>query len=215
MLRVLLFFMLLGGIFLTGCKEGAEDPGEEGFNQMDEDGRKQGVWRYYYSSGELKAEVHYEDDIRMGQETQYFPSGAVNVQRNWIGDTLGEMLDGPYSHYYENGQVLHEMFYDEGIPDSMFTYYYENGKVERDGSYAQGVKTGLWSFYNREGNLLLTIDYEGHGQYWTEDTPAGVYTWYRSGNPYYKAVYAAGQIVEDSVLIPAIYEAKKDSLPYL
>ena len=204
--KLVLFLICIGFLIFNSCKK-------ETFNETDEQGRKQGPWKFYFESGELEKVVNYKDDYKFGTETRYYPSGEKNLEMTWQGDTLGVFLDGDYKHYYDNGQVLHEMSYNEGVPTGIVTYYYRNGKKEIEGQYNSGMKSGVWKYYREDGSLEKSIDYKAYEQDWNEDFRAGRYTFYGpDGTPYYKATFEAGNLVEDEVLDLVLFQKYKGVL---
>ena len=41
-------------------------------NLTDKNGKKQGFWRYFWSNGDLKYEVYYENNEKEGLEIRYY-----------------------------------------------------------------------------------------------------------------------------------------------
>jgi antitoxin component YwqK of YwqJK toxin-antitoxin module len=109
---------------------------------VDEAGRKQGPWKHYYSSGELKAEGSYRDDKKVGPWKYYFRDG--NLEQT--GSYLSGKADGTWIWYFPNGEILREEEYVFGEEDGLSTEYSDSGKVIARGTYVSGYKEGEWFF---------------------------------------------------------------------
>ena len=55
--------------------------------------------------------------------------------------------------YWENGRVLSQIQYVDGIENGPFRYYHENGKLWREGNYKDGEEEGIRKEYYENGQL--------------------------------------------------------------
>jgi len=152
----------------------------------DENGKRQGLWREFYLSGELKSEGHYINSNQDGVWKFYFEKQKVEVE----GRYKNGKKEGTWYWYYPNGEVLQEENWYQGKLDGVFVEYDENGNVSVKGSYLEGteegewvysqgtaiekgvysdgMRTGLWITKQRDGRLISEIEYEQdlfHGKY--------------------------------------------------
>lgn len=59
-----------------------------------------------------------------------------------------------------NGKVIEKGYYDEqNQRDSIWRGYDDNGKVVLESEYKNGIKTGIWRMYNEKGRLIFKILY--------------------------------------------------------
>lgn len=107
---------------------------------IDEQGRKQGPWKFFYRSGDLRAEGSYQDDKKIGRWRYLFRNGDVEQ----IGSYLRGEPDGLWTWYYENGEILREEEYAMGLEDGMSIEYNDTGAVIAKGEYIGGYKEGPW-----------------------------------------------------------------------
>ena len=94
----------------------------EGFSTVKNLGKEQfdGLVTYYYKSGNIFKEIHYEKGKRQGIQKTYYPTEEVK----------------------EMG------VFDEGQKDGVWKTFYKNGKIETKGKYRDGEKVGVWkTFY--------------------------------------------------------------------
>lgn len=194
---------------------------------VDAAGLKQGPWKHFYRSGELKAQGSYKDDLKIGRWNYYFrdstveqtgsyqrgkadglwewffPDGSIlreeeyrfgledgsSIEYNDTGAVVakGEYIDGykegsweyiindhkevgsyfeglrngTWKHYYlSNGNLRFEGNFENGQPNGTHIYYYDNGQIKRRGNYLAGIREGIWEFFEKDGERILTIEYE-------------------------------------------------------
>ena len=164
----------------------------EGITDME--GRRQGKWKEFYETGELKSEGTYQNSNRTGQWKFYFPNKAIEVTGSY--DKKGRM-DGEWKWYYANGEVMRTEEYANGSLDGDYREYdehgntltegrFEEGSEEghwifrrgpsiEEGDYFDGMRTGLWKIWYEEGKIAAEINYE-------QDLMSGKYTIYYENN---------------------------------
>lgn len=108
---------------------------------VDEDGQKQGPWKEYYTTGELKAEGSYKDNLKVGNWIYYYRDG--NIEQT--GDYIKGLPDGVWTWKYENGQTWREEEYVFGQEDGPSIEYSDSGSVIAQGNYVDGYKDGKWT----------------------------------------------------------------------
>jgi uncharacterized protein len=157
---------------------------------VDEKGFKQGNWKEYYETGELKAEGNYKNNEKTGLWKWYYVNGKLD-QIGSFGQ--GEMPEGDWKWYYENGRILMEEGFSAGKPEGTYKEYNDSGIVivkgqyqdgleegtwtyyingtTQEGKYKEGMKDGLWKFYYPNGKLY------SEGKYY-QDSPDGKHVFY-------------------------------------
>jgi antitoxin component YwqK of YwqJK toxin-antitoxin module len=145
----------------------------------DEDGKRQGLWKEYYLTGELKSQGHYINSNQEGEWKFYFENQRVEVEGRykngkkegtWFwyypnGDLLQEenwsqgKLDGEFMEYNENGEITVKGEYLEGTEEG--EWFYIQGKAIEKGTYYDGMRTGIWTTKWRENGILISeIEYD-------------------------------------------------------
>ena len=64
---------------------------------------------------------------------------------------------GRYMARREDGRLLLEITYRDGIADGPYLEYWSNGKVACTGQFRHGTQDGLWQFFREDGSLMETI----------------------------------------------------------
>jgi len=174
--------LVAGFIFKEGKKVG------EGI--VKEDGLKNGAWKEFFITGELKAEGNYKDDIKVGKWTYYFANGKTEQTGKY--DEKGK-LTGKWVWYYPSGEILREENYLNGLADGTMTEFTEDGGIIAEGEFIEGEEEGQWIYetggYREEGNYAFglrqgvwkrfypdgTLQFEGE---FIEDNPNGTHKYY-------------------------------------
>ncbi len=120
---------------------------------VDEQGRKQGPWKEFYTDGVLKAEGSYKDDIKVGEWVYYYPNEEVEQTGNYQDG----YPNGLWVWYYPSGQTWREEEFFRGKEDGLSIEYSDTGTVIAKGNYIEGLKDGEW--------FLQVNDHKEAGKY--------------------------------------------------
>ncbi len=142
-------------------------------------GLKQGKWKEYHESGELRAEGEYKNSKRIGPWKFYFKSQAQEQYGTYVdGKPEGKwtwlypdgklkrednyykgLEDGESIEYSDSGKVITKGQYIEGEKEG--EWFYENGDLREEGGYKAGSREGEWKGYYNDGQLLYEGKYLG------------------------------------------------------
>lgn len=158
-LKRTLVFVFLTFVFIQAYSQTSERP-EWGprseRNVRDELGRKQGVWKYYYNTGEIRMEINYTNNLIEGVYKDYYSGGKVKEECNFIGGKR----DGEYKKYFISGQIALEGKYYLGKKDEKWIGYFEDGQIKREFEFKRGVPDGVWKTLDRKGNIISNVTYK-------------------------------------------------------
>jgi antitoxin component YwqK of YwqJK toxin-antitoxin module len=131
---------------------------EEGFYV---DGRKEGIWIKYFSSGTVQLKGTYNNNRPEGAFTRYYPNGKIAEQ----GEFQSNGYKGLLLRYHENGQLAYRAnFNNQGQESGKVSYYHTNGKVALTYVVKNGEVMGEVARYNESGQLLSTFDVNSEGK---------------------------------------------------
>lgn len=145
-------------------------------NLTDKNGKKQGFWRYFWSNGDLKYEVYYENNEKEGLEIRYYDAQDCIEFSNTYKNG---MLSGPSVTFYPNCSTKVEEVYVAGKKHGYERAYDENGfllteakfeKGELDGSYAHFDKKGFVTYESPTKETTLKFDKFLTGEYKIKDS---------------------------------------------
>lgn len=173
---------------------------------VDENGMRQGHWKEYYTTGELKAEGRYKDNLKISKWLYYYREG--NVEQT--GSYLRGLADGQWVWKYPNGQTWREEEYLTGLEDGPSVEYSDSGTVISRGEYIEGYKEGEWFFElndHREIGSYFEGERKGEWKYYYLDSEelsfkgsfenglaTGSQVWYYpEGNVKRRGSYAGGE----------------------
>lgn len=123
-----------------------------------ENGRKVGLWKSYYPSGKIKAEITHENGRPKGPYKTYYENGQVEEQGNWA---LTKQT-GNFKRYYENGQVAQDFTFDaSGKRNGPQKYFYENGQLMIEGNWNGGKEDGAVKEYYEDGSVKSVRVFNG------------------------------------------------------
>ena len=197
----------------------------------DEDGKRQGLWKEYYPTGELKSQGHYinskqEGDWKFYFENQrievegrykngkkegawywYYPNGNILQEENWNNGKL----DGDFFEYNETGEITVKGEYVEGTEEG--EWFYIQGKAIEKGVYYDGMRTGLWTTkWREEGTSISEIEYD-------QNLFNGKHTlYYHNGNVKETGKYSSGERVgiwylydeEGELILTTVYDEGRE-----
>ena len=122
----------------------------------DEDGKRQGLWKEYYPTGNLKSEGNYINSNQEGIWKFYFENQKIEVN----GTYKNGKKEGTWYWYYPNGTVLQEENWSKGKLDGEFLEYNENEEIIVKGEYVEGTEEGEW-FYVQGKAIEKGVYYDG------------------------------------------------------
>ena len=171
---------------------------------VDENDKKQGSWKYYYETGELKSQGAFKDNLKTGEWIFYYQDGKIEQRGKYSSDKPS----GLWTWFYTNGKIWREENLLKGVEDGSLTEYNKEGTVILKGDYVDGERDGVWNFNNgdntEEGTyqdglqngLWKGMFSNGKTNYqvnYIQGVPDGKYKlYYENGNIREEGVYSMG-----------------------
>ncbi len=120
------------------------------------DNKKNGIWKEYYCTGNMKNKITFNNGRPDGYAIIYHENGKISEEGTWkINKWVGN-----YKLYYDNGQVQQEFNYNtSGRREGPQKYYYDNGQVMIEGDWNGGKETGVIKEYHENGDLKAEKTY--------------------------------------------------------
>ena len=141
-------------------------------NQYLENGNRNGTWKGYYDSGQIRYEGTFDD----GKEI------------------------GLFKYYYRSGNLEKEFFYTQSGVQAQVRIFYSNRKIKTIGEYCSKKRCGTWEYFDNLGNIILKENYVDdvlNGSYFVyfEGNLAHTYIYINGKkNGLAKSFFATGQI---------------------
>ena len=152
------------------------------------------VYKEYYPTGTLSAEINFKNGKAEGRETAYYLNGQLRMDLN----SEQGSLNGYYKRYHPNGaekeigQTLDgnyigqwKTFYDTGVLETEYTY---DDKGQNDGEYKYFDTDGKLHhvFEYRRGELIAYRYYDKEGEIIEENRKKGGEFYYKGYSPHGK-----------------------------
>jgi antitoxin component YwqK of YwqJK toxin-antitoxin module len=183
-MRLLFTGTKLTGILLcAGILMGSTSAQDTLWNQVDEQGRKQGFWKKEYPNGNRIYTGYFKDDKPAGKMLRYYDDGKLKAEMVFTGRegiTYATL-------YFKNGQAGARGKYVMQQRDSTWSYYsYYTGTLSLHENYCMGRKCGPTRKYYPEGSLAEVIQWDndlrqGKWQQYYEDSGLRLSAWYENG----------------------------------
>ena len=105
----------------------------------------------YYENGKIRNEATYNNGKKEGEDIEYFPGGdrKKSLKTYVAGDATGIEKE-----WYENSNLKMEQMWEKNILNGPYTTYYQNGKKEEEGNYKDGAYDGKRYMYNKQGKKI-------------------------------------------------------------
>ena len=184
-------------------------------------GTYDGVWKYYYPSGQMQSQGKYEKGSKNGFWTYYYASGKIQQ----TGKYKNQIPSGEWKWYYENGAIKRVEYYRKGklegaqieydnlgneITNGIFynglregSWFYHIGDYKEIGEFTMGLKTSIWKYYYESGKLAFIGEFDegqskGKHFYYSERGVVVLKGKYLAGekNGTWKAYSTSGELIE-------------------
>ncbi len=106
-----------------------------------------GLVSTFYISGTKKYEAEFKNGVRNGELRKYSPKLELIYTAYYVNDTL----HGKVVEYYPSGNKKLELEYNQGRLEGKGYAYYENGKMLAEGEFENGLRSGTYRFYSEKG----------------------------------------------------------------
>ena len=126
-------------------------------NEVDAQGRKQGLWKGFDGNGNLKYEGNFKDGKPIGEFRYYYPEGGIQaVTMNYDN---GRVVYA--KTYFKNSKLMAMGKYVDQMKDSTWHYYSEaNGSLAAEEIYINTSKEGIWKTFYPSGAVVEEITYK-------------------------------------------------------
>ena len=151
-----------------------------------ENGVREGVSTWWYSTGPKRSEINYKDGLMHGKLLVFGADQQPTVKAVYVD---GRRLVSKTEVYPKGGQKMSEGSY-LAPAESIETYYDWWNLAIRTAPAAQegpGVKHGPWTYWHANGKVRMQGEYK-------EDLPVGKFTWwFENGQKQAEGEYVEGR----------------------
>lgn len=114
-----------------------------GEGTVDANDLKEGIWKFYYETGELQGTGKYTDDKKVGEWIFYYRDGKTEQK----GKYSNNKPIGLWRWYYENGKLWREENFEAGKEEGSLVEFAEDTTTINRGEYVDGEREGFWYYH--------------------------------------------------------------------
>lgn len=176
-------------------------------------GMKEGEWRSYYRTGELKVVEHYEKGLKEGEYKEYYENGQLEKEMIFKDD---EQI-GIYKSYYKSGKIamISELLEIEGEKveniietsedeNNKMVYTKINDKIEGEVKVWREGKVHIYNYVagkkNGKSVDMITDNFRLEG-YYEDDKKTGNWIGYKGEEIILKDEYKDDKLLNEKVYI--------------
>lgn len=152
----------------------------QGINQTDKNGMKQGIWIKKFPNGAIRYKGRFVNDYPVGKMEHFDESGGLKAVL--IFSQKGQKAKAEIYHnssspvakgnfinrekdsiwvYFDNTNVIRaKETYIQGVKNGISEYRFANGNLSESVNFVNGKKHGLWKRFFENGKPLLEAMYE-------------------------------------------------------
>lgn len=120
--------------------------------------QKQGIYKIYYKSGNLKINIYFQKNKAEGP-AYYFYDNEINslqFEFNYVND----QLEGKMIEYYPTHELKSIINFKNNKLEDTAKFFYHNGNPKMIAIFRKNSKIGIWSFFKENGELIFHKNYE-------------------------------------------------------
>ncbi len=162
------------------------------------------VQYYGLDSTKIKNIIYVKSDslnVLNGPFSHFFENGKPSI----LGKHSNNKPSGNWKYYYESGELKQEGIII-GYQKGYWKFYYENGKVMKEGKLDGNREEGFWTYYYENGHLRKSGDYfegmkQGKWDYFYEDSVQKAVANFENGTGYYQEFYYDRSLKKEGSLV--------------
>ena len=142
------------------------------------DGKRNGLHKEWYESGQLKYETNFNDGKLNGLYKEWYEDGGLKVELNYINGVFdglvvddfnneidfkedyfshnNKLLNGVVVGFYPTQKIKYFKEFENGKINGLTKYWYENDQLEYEGNYINNKKNGLHKKWYNDGQLAVS-----------------------------------------------------------
>ena len=144
-------------------------------NQLNTNGKKQGVWKKNYDNGNLRYSGQFNNDIPIGIFYYYYKSGELQLEKEFFhqgkaaatyifykngnlkasGLYVNELKDSTWNYYNRDSILILQEVYSAGALNGTVKTFYDEGTIYEEKTYQNNTLNGKWKQYFLNGNIKL------------------------------------------------------------
>jgi hypothetical protein len=121
---------------------------------IDEAGKRQGLYQYWYDNGQLWERCEYVNGKQQGTYQRWHDNGQLWIQCEYVNGKI----HGLYQYWHTNGKPEYECEYVNGKRHGLFQRWYDNGELWEQGWYEKCIKLVKVNYYKDKDKDNVSIE---------------------------------------------------------
>ncbi len=171
-----------------------KESGSYNFSGKFKDGKRDGLWLYFFDNGQLKEEFNYKDGLLNGSTKIYDEGGLLKEKgfyKNGSKDGFWKRYAEPFSSIPSIYNMLDDYGSNSDENDEEEKKYKGEIVLKEKGSYQKGQKHGEWYYYEGRDKYSNPLWFKKTYNQGIEDGPWVEYL--RDGRPHKKGIMKNGE----------------------
>lgn len=155
---------------------------QNGVNQVDAQGKKQGFWTKKDAQGRLLYQATFKDDQPVGEMKRFHPNGKIKALMSFtegsqvseatlFDETGHKIAEGKYLdqkktgewHYFANDKMVSSENFENGEKNGLAKRWFSTGELLEEAMWNNGKLNGIYRSYFQNGKVYLECKYNmGH-----------------------------------------------------
>jgi antitoxin component YwqK of YwqJK toxin-antitoxin module len=117
--------------------------------------KKEGLWIYY--AGTVKVtEEHFVNGRKNGLGRKFYSTGELLEESAWKNN----QKEGKYQAFFQSGKPYLQCMYQNDRRNGRFFSYFPSGMPEVESYYTNDLPDGTWKYLNENGDSRFILEYE-------------------------------------------------------
>ena len=117
---------------------------------------KHGLWTYINTNGTIETTLTYNEKGEADGQCKVWSKNRRLLKENYFKN---DEQDGPYVHYFDNGNVKFKATYVKGKLQGKLYKYYNTGSLKAIENVVNDTLNGLATYFNRNGDKSAVLKY--------------------------------------------------------
>ncbi len=137
------------------------------------DGKRSGLWQWWYEDGSKMDEATYDSDFFIKERRHWYRNGNLSMVEKITGKCTDDCCDGSITTYFENGQIESVYTLVGGVRTGKVLTYYESGELFSEVTYLNDKKDGNYLEWHKNNTIWVNGTFKA-------DLMDSIWSWYDS-----------------------------------
>jgi len=118
-------------------------------------GKKDGLWQWWYDNGHKKDVATISNDLYVGERKHWREDGTLRQVEIITGKCFGDCCDGIITLFYPNGKIQEKWNIKSGLLNGVYEIFYINGQKKSQRIFKDDKENGISMDWDEMGRLTI------------------------------------------------------------